>query len=70
MLTGESLEQLHADLTALAGSIRTTIVNSQAIAQKATAAVDYSFERGRQTGLLYALAKIERALEEAGASCP
>ena len=66
MLTGESLEQLHADLTALALNLRACIHNSQAtLEQSAPDAIDRSFERGRQAGLFYALSKVERALEEA-----
>jgi len=65
MLTGESLEQLHADLTTLAHNLRASIANSQARAKDAEDTLDKSFERGRQAGLVYALAKIERALEEA-----
>jgi len=66
MLTGESLEREHAEVGLLISYIRTSIANSQATVESSDfTAVDVAFERGRQAGLLYTLAKLERLHEEA-----
>lgn len=67
MLTGESLEQFHADVTQLTETLRDEIRKSATHTrqlQTAGAWHDAGFEMGRQAGLLLALARLQRALSE------
>jgi len=66
MLTGESLEQLHADLGVITQQLRAELATANAASKTACNAGDtheQCYEMGRQNGLLDGIRRIERALE-------